>query len=102
MRYETFIFPGVVPVLAVFFGTVLLVPPANCQQQVPIQSPAAHTQPVALTAQSQTGVPPTQSVAALSPPQSTVSKQTQSGESKPALNSDPLMSAMAALPASLS
>jgi hypothetical protein len=103
MRYETPIFPGVVTVVAVFFGTVLLVPPANCQQQVPIQSPAAHTQPVALTAQSQTGVPPTQSVAALSPPQSTVSRQTQSGESKPALkNSDPLMAAMAALPASLS
>jgi hypothetical protein len=102
MRYETPIFPGVVTVVAVFFGTVLLVPPANCQQQVPIQSPAAQSQPVA-AAQSPTGAPLTQSVASLSPPQTTLSTLTQSGGSKPApKSSDPLTAAMAALPASLS
>jgi hypothetical protein len=103
MRYETPILIGVVTVVAVFFGTVLLVPPANCQQRVSIQSLPAQAQPVALTAQSPTGVPPTQSVAALSSTHATVSIQTKPAESKPALkNSDPLTAAMAALPASLS
>lgn len=103
MRYETPIFPGVVTVLAAFFSTVLLVPPANCQQHASIQSPPAQAEPAALTTQSQMGVPPTQSVASLTPPQATVSVQKQSGESKPApKNSDPLTAALAALPASLS
>jgi hypothetical protein len=102
MRYETPIFLGVVIVAAAFLDMLLFVPPAHCQQQVPIQSPAAHTQPVALATQSQTGVPARQSVASLSPPQTTVAIQTKPGESKPALkNSDPLTAAMAAFPASL-
>ncbi len=102
MRYETPIFLGVVTVAAAFLDMLLFVPPAHCQQQVPIQSPAAHTQPVALATQSQTGVPARQSVASLSPPQATVAIQTKPGESRPALkNSDPLTAAMAAFPASL-
>ncbi len=50
MRYETPIFLGVVTVAAAFLDMLLFVPPAHCQQQVPIQSPAAHTQPVARSA----------------------------------------------------
>jgi hypothetical protein len=103
MRYETPIFLGVVTVVTAFLGTLLFVPPANCQQHVSIQSPPDQAQPAALTTQSQTGAPPTQSVASLSPPQATVSILTQSGESKPApKNPDPLTAAMAALPATLS
>jgi hypothetical protein len=86
MRYETPIFLGVVTVVTAFLGTLLFVPPANCQQHVSIQSPPAQAQPSALTTQSQTGASPT-----------------QSGESKPApKNPDPLTAAMAALPATLS
>jgi hypothetical protein len=103
MRRDTPICLGVVAVVAAVFGTVLLVPPANCQQHVSIQSLPAQAQPAALTAQSQIGATPTQSVASIAPPQAAASIQTKSAESTPAQKApDPIVAAMAALPASLS
>jgi hypothetical protein len=110
MRYETPIFLGVVTLVVASSGTVLLAPPANCQQHVSIQSPPAQAQPAVLTTQSQTAaapaapstVTPAQSVASITPPQAAAT-QMKSAESTPAQKAlDPLTAAMAALPASLS